>query len=494
MKFPFSQEYKTYAAAWTQIRASVKGKIGIAMLLQGDSINPFSLISPTDYDVKNQQNLGIDTSSRQRMIYFSRGRFTNFTGSTHKAFHGMLHEKQIDTDLSLPNEFLNNVDGGESSLDDYISEQTSEGLKTCRTFIVVDYPTLSNPTSEDYMKNPPRFVEYCAEAIRNTVVTSKGLVRIDLTEHREEFDSDKDEYKTVFYVVRFDIEPDGKCYKKEYRLKSADANTGDMVGEKVPIIVRGEHLSYIPGQFFGSEDNTASFNMPILFDIAHQNLGHFNLDCDNRTSIHYTSNPVMNTYEEDPQRNDEANPSGINVNPNGRNRFGKDDRAEYLQASPENRASSEMEKDEKRMINLGAQVVKDSGQAQTLGAEKIQNNSSMAPLKRFSINYSQGFTWLCNQVAKYYGTPQDNTISINTKFSTDSMTFQDLQTIFAIHQGGGATIDEVHEVKRKVGMTDKTNEELNQLLDEEGPRGDSEEVAALKMELDNLKAQMSGGE
>lgn len=488
MKFPFSEEYPTYAAAWRQIRASVKGKIGLAMLLQENTLNPFSLVSSQEYNY-NDDNLGINPQDRKRMIYFARGRFTNYVGSTHKAFHGMLHEKKVDVKSSLPEQFLKNVDGQGSTLDDYVSEQTSDGLKTCRTFIAVDYPTLINASSDDYRKNAPRFVEYCAEAIRHYVVSKNGLVRLDLTEVRNEYDPKKDEYKQCGYVIRYDIEG-GKCYKKEFKLKEVDGTTGDQIGEKVPIIVRGTHLDYIPGTFLGSEDNTPSFNMPVLFDITHQNLGHFNLDCDNRTSIHYTSNPVMNTYEADFQANDEANANGINVNPNGRNRFGKDDRAEYLQASSENRASAEMEKDEKRMINLGAQVVKDSGQAQTLGAEKIQNNSAMAPLKRFAINYSAGFTWLLNEVAKYYNTAEDNVVTINTKFSTDSMSFQDVQAIFALHQGGGATMDEVHEVKRKAGYTDKTNDELNDALAEDGPVGVSEREAELEMQNEQLLARI----
>lgn len=490
MKFPYSPEYETYAAAWKQIRAAVKGKIGIALLLQEDNLNPFSLISPADYDVRNPQSLGVNCMSRERMIYFARGRFTNYVGSTHKAFHGMLHEKKTENKISLPPQFVENVDGEGNSLDDYISEQTSEGLKTCRSFIVVDYPTLENPTSEDYMINSPRFVEYCAESIRHFVTTSKGLVRVDLTEVRHEYDRESDTYKDCAYVVRYDIDnADGKCYKKEYKLK--DGMEGEENAERVAIVVRGEHLNYIPGTFLGSEDNTAKFSMPILFDITHQNLGHFNLDCDNRTSIHYTANPVMNTYEADFQANDEANPQGISVNPNSRNRLGENDRAEYLQASSENRASTEMERDEKRMINLGAQVVKDSGQAQTLGAEKIQNNSAMAPLKRFAINYSTGFTWLCNEVAKYYNTPQDNMVSINTKFSTDQMTAQDVQAMFAMFQGGAATYDELSEVKRKAGMTDKTNEELKEALDDEAVvAGESEEIARLRMELDNAKSEL----
>lgn len=484
MNFPHSEEHALYAPAWNQIRKCIKGKIGIVELLKESTLNPYSLVSPSDFNLDKEHNMSIE-QSRSRMIYFARGRFFNNVGTTHKVLHGMLHEKNVEIESTgIPDIFFENCNGKGKSLDDFISMQTSEGLKTCRNAILVGFPSLPDASPADYRANPPKLVPYIAESIRDYVENESGLVRLDLTECQKVYNVENDTFEDEILVRRLDI-IDGKCFNKLYK-----ENGGELIEEN-PVIVRGVHLDFIPVVFFGSEDNTPNFNQPILFDIAHQNLGHFNLDCDNRTSIHYTANPVMNTYEKSFADNDDANPQGISVAPNARNRFGSEDRAEYLQASAENRASAEMEKDEARMVNLGSQIVKDKGQAQTLGAEVIQNNASTAPLKRFAINYSKGFTRLLDIVCMFYDVTPNNKIEINTKFSTDAMTYQDVQTMFNLYMNGGATLDELNDVKRKAGWTNKTNKELKEELEDATLTGESEELARLRMENDNLKEQLA---
>jgi hypothetical protein len=69
------------------------------------------------------------------------------------------------------------------------------------------------------------------------------------------------------------------------------------------------------------------------------------------------------------------------------------------------------------------------------------------------------------------------------------MSIQDLVGVFNIVQGAGLPQSVLLNVARKAGFTEKENEELKQEIEEEGLGGDSEEVAALKMELDNLKEE-----
>ena len=56
---------------------------------------------------------------------------------------------------------------------------------------------------------------------------------------------------------------------------------------------------------------------------------------------------------------------------------------------------------------------------------------------------------------------------------------------------GAASLEELHEAKRKAGWTDKTDEELNGGIVDDDSLGESEEVAELKMQLDNALAQIA---
>jgi len=69
------------------------------------------------------------------------------------------------------------------------------------------------------------------------------------------------------------------------------------------------------------------------------------------------------------------------------------------------------------------------------------------------------------------------------------MSIQDLVGMFNIVQGAGLPQSVLFNVARKAGFTEKENEELLQEIEEEGMGGDNEEVAALKMELDNLRGE-----
>ncbi|MCG8549697.1 MAG: DUF4055 domain-containing protein, partial [Desulfobacterales bacterium] len=170
---------------------------------------------------------------------------------------------------------------------------------------------------------------------------------------------------------------------------------------------------------------------------------------------------------------------------------------EILQINATGAIAEEMLKDEKRMIMLGAQVVQDSATNQTLGAKEIESNASTSQLKRIACNISAALTWCATQAAEFMGVNDEVKVMVNDQFVTDNLTAQDVTAMFALYQAGAATLDELNSIKRKAGYTTKSNEELAEDLEDEAPtQGDNEEVAMLKMEIDNLREQLSnqGGE
>jgi hypothetical protein len=83
-------------------------------------------------------------------------------------------------------------------------------------------------------------------------------------------------------------------------------------------------------------------------------------------------------------------------------------------------------------------------------------------------------------------------VKVNDQFVTDDMTAQDVAVVFQGVQGGEVPQSVLLNTIRKANYTDKTNEELIEELNEEGATGESEELARLRMENDNLREQLNG--
>jgi hypothetical protein len=231
-----------------------------------------------------------------------------------------------------------------------------------------------------------------------------------------------------------------------------------------------------------------------MFDLAHQNLGHFQLDCDNRDNLHYHGQGMTNVYVADSDQIKEDNPSGTDVGAKGINIWGQGDRVEILQLEATGAISNEMQLDEKRMIMLGAQVVQDSSGNQTLGAKQIESNASTSQLKRISLNTSAGLTQNLKWCAEFAGANADEVmVKVNTKFIADDLTAQDVQAVFAGVQGGLLPDALFLEAVRKAGYSDKTDDEINELIEDQA-QGQSKEMAELTLRFEQLEAKLSGSD
>ncbi len=471
MKIKPDEQYIDSLPVWAQIRAAIRGKPGVVKLLTGDQ-GYFSIIAP------NYRTNDITELTKRKFDYFSRGRFTNFTGVTHDTYLGMIGEKSIEVELPGRLEGLkDDVDGTNATMQDFANGITSEVLITARTGILIDPPTLSGGTMADANQALPKWIPYNAESIKSHVVDNDVLVQVCLCETYYKLTNGIYELVEQERVLNL---YDGVYTSTIYR--------DDEVYETVTPMISGRAMDYIPFQFIGAENNKPSYDRAVMFDLAHQNLGHFMLDCDNRDNLHNHGQGMTNIYTDmDNNSFSELNPSGMDVGAKGKNMFGKDDRVEILQIDATGAIASEMLRDEQRMIMLGAQVVQDKTSSKTLGGEVMEKSAATSQLKRIAMNVSAGLTQCAEWSAEIMGVVSDDImIKVNDKFVTESMTFQDVLAMFQMVQGGAATLDELNEVKRKAGYTDKTDEELGDDLENEA-EGTDEATAALILRIEALE-------
>ena len=468
-------EHRALSIVWMQTRAAINGKLGVIALIDDAGCNSgyLGLVAPN-------ANTNDPYYQRKRQAYFSRGRFSNFTGRTHDSYLGLIGSKEAEVELpSGIDGMKDGCDGGKTTLHDFSLALASELLITARAGILSEPPNTAGSTLNE--TTLPKLVMYKAEQIFNPIMIDGELVRVDLVEFYYNL-NDSDEYELEEQTRRLQLNSTGNYEAVVYR-------KGE-VYSRVEAMVDGRPLKYIPFQFAGAENNKANYDRPVMFDLAHQNIGHFQLDCEVRNNLHYHLNAVVNVFVSDADAFAENNPAGFTVGADGRNVFQTDERAELMQMEANGAGPNQMKADEAIMIMLGAQVVQQDRTNKTLGAEIIESNASMSQLKRISINTSTAITQALEWCAEFVGaTPDDVEFKVNDKFVTDDMSIQDLVGMFNIVQGAGLPQSVLFNVARKAGFTEKENEELLQEIEDEGMGGDSEEVAALKMELDNLREE-----
>ncbi len=477
METKLDKGYTDNLPLWAQVRAAIRGKQGAIKLLDG-SHGYFGIISP-HYRITQSNHAEVN---QKRLAYFGRGRFFEATGRTHDAYVGMIGSRDVEfeTENEKLIELSQNVDGGNSTLNDFALEIASELLITARYGVLVDPP--SNEGKTISQMGSSKLVGYMAESIVRHVEQSGKLVMVELLEtYWKKID---DDYECKEQTRRLEI-VDGKYTS---RIKRED----DWEEPVIPTI-KGSPLDYIPFQFFGSENNKPSYDRPVMFGLAHQNMGHFMLDCDNRDNLHYHAQGKTNIYTDMGNEDIAAmNPGGIGVGAKDVNVFDSTSKMEILQIEATGALPAEMLRDEKRLIMLGAQVAQDSATNQTLGAKEIESSASTSQLRRISNNTTAGLNQCFIWASDFMSIDYDATLKVNNQFVTDDMTSQDVQSVFQAVQGGSLPQSVLLNTARKAGYTDKTNEELIDELSEEGATGESEELARLRMENDNLREQLNG--
>lgn len=480
MKHTVDEGYTRNLPLWTHIRAAIRGKQGAVELINSEN-GYFGVVAPM-YRVTAENAQTVDQRKR---AYFARGRFLNATGRTHDAYVGMIGSSAVDVELPPTLEGLkDDIDGQNSTINDFALEASSETLVTARYGVLVDPPNLQGGTMAQAAEVLPKLVPYNAEQITRHVVINGKLTMVELAETYTE--RKDDDYETKEQVRRLEL-IDGVYVSRIYR-------QGEIYSEDVAII-NGSALDYIPFQFIGAENNKPGYDRPVMFDLAHENLGHFQLSCDNLENLHYHGQGMTNVYTDMEKEAFYAmNPQGMDVGAKGVNMLASGDKVEVLQIAATGALPAEMERVEKRMIMLGAQVTQDSTTNQTLGAKEIDANASTSQLKRIANNVSAGLTQCVKWAAEMVGANADEVkIYVNDRFITDNMTAQDVQVMFGMYQAGASTLDELNEVKRKAGYTQKTNEELAEALEMEAVDGQSEEMANMQMQIDNLIEQLNTG-
>ena len=274
------KQYLEHLEQTKEVRACIAGRNEVLKLVSCFPGPRYSRIDFHDGMTEDQRRHAIKCNKladEQTQAYWARGRFCNFTGQTTNSLDGMIHSKPPVTDERPPQlDYLTeNTDGDNNGLNQFAKKITSEMVAVSRQGVLVDMPyseTRPTQSQQESGELAPRWIHYKSEQI---LPAPTGEVR--LLEYHEEKKKEFD-FEVVIRIRRL-VMIDGVYHNQLFNDKE------EMLSDVVPV-ANGRPWNEIPFQYFGSSDNTAAYSKIEMYDLAHVNLGHFTLDCDNRWNLH----------------------------------------------------------------------------------------------------------------------------------------------------------------------------------------------------------------
>ncbi|HHZ68814.1 MAG TPA: DUF4055 domain-containing protein [Flavobacteriales bacterium] len=451
--------YQEQFNLWQEVRAAIAGKYKVLQIitcLPGPQYKQYPIFGT---DAQIQQAHACNAANALRVqSYWSRGRFFNATGRTHESLGGMVWSKEPEVELAPKLEYLEvNADGAGSGLREVAQATVDEVGSIGRYGILVDMPSNEQRLTQAQMQMPenaPRFIQYKAEQILPPRVSgnSQAVDEIKLIEITS-VQKNEWEWEDVKQLRRL-IMIDGVYHNQLWTEKK------ELISDVIPF-ANGAPLKEIPFQFFGADNNSPEYSKIPLYDLANANLGHFVLDCDNRDNLHFHGQGMTNVFTDmTTEEFAESNPNGLDVGAKGRNLFNAGDKVELLQLEATGAIPAEMERDQQRMVMLGAQLVTDNTSNETATAKRIDSNASTSVLKRISFNVTSGLEQCLEWAALFLGESKESTYKLNTDFVTDDMTPEMITKQMEMVQGGVLPKATLYETARKVGFTKADDETL----------------------------------
>jgi hypothetical protein len=447
--------------------------------------------------------------------YVRRAIFYNVTGRTLKGLIGQVFAK--DPSFKKPTEldiFEDDIDGGGVSIDQQASKTLGYTLAFGRAGLLVDYPTVSEPTSKEETDNgdvrptvtlfePWQVINWRTQTIGAkklltlVVITETNITNDDGFEHQFE-----DRYRVLRLV--------NGIYTVEFWVKTVDQLTKQtsfalQVPPFAPLDGSGNTWDEIPFTFVGSENNDASADLPPLYDMAEINIGHYRNSADYEEACFIcgqptpvltglTQNWVDNVLKGTVQLGSRAAiPLPVGAN------------AVLLQAAPNIMPHEAMQDKERQMVALGARLVEQATVQRTAMEAGLEEATESSILSKCAKNVSRAYSDCLKWAVRFVNGQEDINdddlyYELNTKFNVATMDAQTLAGCIAAWQANAISIEEMRAKLIESDFAYQDMEEYKASLETAGPalgmpvqqQKLDDAAAAQQMQADALKAKSGG--
>jgi len=398
----------------------------------------------------------------------------NFTKRTLAGMVGSVMRK--DPEQIIPPELeylLDNCDGSGVGLWQHAQDTLMELDSVGRGGLLVDAPETGAATAAEQNEGllNPVIAFYTAENIINWRLKRFGSVnRVVMVVLREswEYFEDGNEFDTKYgeqYRV-LDLDENSKYRQRLYRFKENGGRVDDVVTIYPNL---GPQLEgKIPFAFIGATNNDASIDDAPMLPLAELNIGHFRNSADNEESSFVVGQPTLFIYPGEnmsAQSFAEANPNGIKFGSRTGHNLGQGGNAQLIQAAENNLAKQNMLDKETQAVQIGAQLITPTSQI-TAESARIQRGADTSVMATIARNVSMAYTEALKWVAAMMGLREGVEIEfkLNMEFFLTPMTSQDRTAWMADINAGLLPATAYYAALRKAGVTDWTDEDIEDAI------------------------------
>ncbi len=426
-------------------------------------------------------------NKRLNASYHKSAVFYNATGRTMTGLLGMLYRiDPIIPELPSMMEYVKiDIDGNGTGINQQSHAVSSEVIQVGRHGLLTDMPIKEDgsvTTVADVSNGLRPFVKRYDvldiidwdESVINGLTKPNLIVLTETFTHFVDEMRIKKESKKRFRILRL---TDNK-YTQQLWIEGEDEPE-----EEFEILDGvGNVFDEIPFVVIGSENNDLSIDPLPLESIARINIGHYRNGADLEHSSFQLSAATPH-ISDDNYKHTLASP---NNKTSTNQKFGESSivvtgtggKFEYVQPSPNVLANDLAKNKEQQMIALGAQLISDSGGAETAEAVRTKRAADTSMLSVVGINVSDGYTKSLNWVARFLNVDFDGEYQLNSNFFDIKLSPQERQQIIMEWQSGlyPARIAREQLQISKVISIDEKLDELQEEVDGELSSVDLDDV------------------
>ena len=395
----------------------------------------------------------------------------NFTARTLQGMVGSVTSKPAT--ITLPDGIsymTEDSDGNGKSLMSMAADALREVMSVGRGAFLVDVPNIPEGAlslaDQQAGALRPYVTWYDAECVVNWRKDGTQIILLELFEYASK---ENEFYTYIGERYRVCELVDGYYQQRIYEFE----HLGEQPYSEVIIEprVRGQRLDYIPIVVVGSNNNDLAIDPPPLTPLAELNIGHLRNSADNEEASFVCGQPTMFLSIGSSMSSEqfaEANPGGVKIGCRVGHVLGDGGSAQLLQASEVSLPLKNMELKEQQAIQIGAQLITPSQQI-TAEAARIQRGADTSVMGMAANNVSEAVEQCLRWCAEIAGATGEVVFELNTEFFLTIMTWADAVQAMTLINAGLLPRAALWQSMRDAGLTNWTDDELQEGIDNAGP-------------------------
>lgn len=436
---------------YKRIRAAIEGEDAIKLL--GVEVLPM----PNAYD-QSKANVCRYTNYLFRAVWYAA------TGRTLQGLVGFVFSK--DPMLKLPEtlaDMEHDVDGRGVTLVQQSKQALNRVLSLGRCGLLVDYPTVSQPLTQEDVSTQrilPTVCFYEPENIINWHEKKVGTrMVVDMLVLREVVEVQKDDgysfdYETRYRALRLTAEGVTGVVVVEGKQDATSKEVELTLIESYSVIDKtGAPFKQIPFIFLGSENNDPVIDTPPLNDMVTLNCAHFRNSADYEEACFIMGQPTPYVTGVTQQWLADVLKGEIQLGSRVFIPLPQGAMAGLLQVAPNTMPKEAMELKEKQMVALGAKLVQNLEVQQTATQATMDYTSEVSSLVAAANNVFLGYKIAFQYAGLFVGTGTiEFEFELAESLNLKSITPEQAQGLITLFQEGLLSFEETRWSLSKAGV------------------------------------------